>query len=1050
MRNLTDCVLGIALAILLLVHGPLFAQTTSGTILGVIKDESGAVLPGVTVTITNQETSSKRTVLSDDSGFFNAPELAVGRYELRAELSGFNTGMIRGVNLQIGQEVVVNPILKVGELSENVTVTGEAALVETTSATVAAVVDEKQIRDLPLNGRSFTQLALLQEGVITPVNAARGQIGNEGQKISINGTRITQTSFLLDGTDIRNQLNTTPGSVAGVMLGVDTVREFNVVTSVAGAEFGRFTGGVINAVTRSGTNQLHGSLFEFHRNSALDARNFFDGDKVPNFIRNQFGFTLGGPVRKDKTFFFGSYEALRDRLSTTSISNVPTADTHRGILPQAQGGNVGVDPTVKPYLDLYPLPNGRDNGDGTGEYIFTNIRPTNEHYFMVKADQQWNDSDSFFARYTFDQGTKSGLEDMALWGLAGRNRSQFLTIEEKSVLTSALLNTARLSYNRTQNADGHFAFKIGNISDSLKFVPLPERNFGSLGVSGIGGWGPSGNNGKDNILNKFEYADTVVWTAGRHSVRFGGNFTRLQFNFTTTGGGSRGGYSFANLRDFLLGRAQSFLAVLGPYIKQGFRQNIGAFFIQDDYRMQPGLTWNLGLRYEFITNPQEVSGRFANLDHNTDPKIRVGNPMLARNPSLKSFAPRIGFAWRPLSNSETSVRAGFGIFYDLIQPVNYYAWPQVNVPFFPRVTISNPRFPDAYALITDTSNVIPSVWVMFEPDQSYVLQYNLTLQHQVAPMTVLSIGYQGSHGTHLSNFVDGNTALLQRVNGRLGNPAGLPRRNPNFGQMRAYNWDANSFYNAFKLSLQRRFSAGLQFQSAYTHSRSVDDASAQSPFDGNTISPNGVSNAPDDHRFNRGLSSFDVRNVWSFNAAWELPFGPGKPIGKDLRGLAGKLAEGWQLSGIAALATGFPVNLLLSFENSRSRATVDLGERPDLKPGANNNPVLSDGRDPIRYYDSSSFAVPPAAFFGNLGRATVIGPGVATVDFSLAKNTAITERTTVQFRAEAFNAFNRANFGSPDSVVFRSATAGPSATAGRIRSTTTTSRQIQFALRILF
>lgn len=1024
------------------------AQVTTGTISGVVKDESGAVLPGVTVTSISKETGARRTAITDDSGYFKVPQLAVGLYEVRAELSGFSTAVVTGINLEIGQEAVVHPVLKVGELTEKVTVSGEAELVETTSATVAAVVDEKRIRDLPLNGRSFTQLALLQEGVITPLNQSRSQIGNEGQKISINGTRVSQTSFLLDGTEIRNQLNTTPGSVAGVMLGVDTVREFNVVTSVASAEFGRFTGGVINAVTRSGTNELHGSLFEFHRNSALDARNFFDGTKKPNFIRNQFGFAIGGPIQKDKTFFFGSYEALRDRLSQTTINNVPNAGAHQGILPATQGGNVGVDPKVKPYLDTYPLPNGRDNGDGTGEYIFTNVLPTNEHYFMGKIDHQLSDSNSLFARYTFDQGNKSRFEDMALWGLAGRNRSQFFTLEEKKIINPNLLNAARFSFNRTQNADAHFRNNIGSLPESLKFVPLPDRDFGSIGTSGIATWGPSDNNHKSNVLNKFEYADSLVWTKGSHSIKLGANIARLQYNFFNSFG-TRGNYQFSNLSDLLQARPRSVDAIITPYIISGIRESIFGFFVQDDYRMRSDLTWNLGLRYEFITNPTEVKGILSNLDHPTDTQIRVGNPMLSRNPSLKAFAPRIGFAWSPFGDNKTSLRAGAGIFYDLIQPVNYYTHPQVNVPFFRRVTLANPSFPGAFASIPDSSRIIPSIFVMLEPSQSYVTQYNLTVQREILPQTVLSVGYQGSHGTHLSFLEDANTAVPQNVNGRLFFPSDSQRRNPNFGQMRAFDWDGNSFYNAFKFGLQRRFANGLQFQSAYTYGRSVDDASNQTTFDA-PASPNGVSNTPDDHKFSRGLSSFDVRHVWSFNSTYELPFGPGKPFGTNLSGLEGKLLGGWQLSGIVSLATGNPVNLLLSFERSRSRATVDIAERPDLKSGASSNPVLADGRNPNGYYNPNSFLLPDQGFFGNLGRGTVIGPGVATVDFSLAKNTSINERTTVQFRAEAFDAFNRANFGAPDAVVFRSPAGIPSATAGRIRLTTTTSRQIQFAMKIIF
>lgn len=1024
------------------------AQTTTATISGVVKDETGAVLPGVSVTVTNRETGITRAGITDDSGYFNIPRLTVGQYDVQAELTGFHAAVITGITLQVGQQAGINPVLKVGELTEKVTVSGEAELVETTSATLSAVVDDKKIRDLPLNGRSFTQLALMQEGVITPLNATRSQIGNEGQKLSINGTRTSLTAFLIDGTDIRNQMNTTPGSVAGVMLGVDTVREFSVVTSMASVEYGLFTGGVVSAVTRSGTNQLHGSLFEFLRNSSLDARNFFDRTK-PGFKRNQFGFTLGGPIQRDKTFFFGSFEGLRDRLAQTMISAVPDANAHVGILPASRGGNVGVNAAIKPYLDKYPLPNGGLNGDGTGSYFFTNVRPTNENYFMTKIDHQFSASDSFFARYTFDQGDRSQLEDMALWGLTGYNRSQFLTVEEKKIINPNLLNTARFAFNRSRNKDDHFPNAIGVLPESLKFVPLPEHDFGILQLGGLATWGPSVDNGKTNVLNKFQYADSILWTRGHHSLKFGADILHDQFNVNSTAR-SRGIYQFASLSALLQAQPASFDSIVGSYVNQGFRESFFGFYIQDDYRMRSNLTWNLGLRYEFFTNPTEVKGRFGNLDDPSATQIRVGNPLFGHNPSLKDFAPRIGFAWSPFGTSKTSIRGGAGMFYDLIQPSLYFAFPQFNVPFFPRVTLARPSFPDAVTSITNLNSIVPGLWVAFDPKQSYVMQYNLSIQQEIAPQTVVTVGYQGSHGTHLSRFLDGNIAIPQRVNGQFFFPVGAQRRNAAWGQMRAYTWDANSFYNAFRFGLQRRFSGGLQFQSAYTHGRSIDDSSSVGPFDGVVISPNGTTTFYEDHKFDRGPSSFDVRNVWNFNSTYELPFGTGRRFGQNLTGFAGKLVGGWQLSGIATLATGFPQNLLISFDNSRSARAIDIPDRPNLNPGASNNPVLAGGRNPIQYFDPTAFSVAPAGFLGNLGRGSVVGPGVATVDFSLVKNTEVREGTTVQFRAEMFNALNRANFGIPSSVIFTSATGPASGTAGRITTTTTTARQIQFALKIIF
>lgn len=330
-------------------------------------------------------------------------------------------------------------------------------------------------------------------------------------------------------------------------------------------------------------------------------------------------------------------------------------------------------------------------------------------------------------------------------------------------------------------------------------------------------------------------------------------------------------------------------------------------------------------------------------------------------------------------------------------------------------------------------------------------QYNLTVQQEITRGTLVSVGYQGSHGTHLARLVDANTAIPQVVNGTLFNPPNAVRRNPTFNQLRNSFFDGNSFYNAFKFGVQRRFKDGLQLQSAYTYSRSVDDSSNAAPFDSTGVSPNGVENlVPDNHKWDRGLSSFDARHVWSFNATYGLPFGQGKLIGQDLTGVWDKLVSGWQLSTIVTVATGPPLNLLMSFDNSRSRAGVDLSERPNLNPGASNSPVLADGRDPNRYYDPTAFSVPAPGTFGNLGRATVIEPGVANVDLSLVKNMAVNERVTLQFRAEGFNVGNRANFGIPNPTVFTSASGIPSGAAGRITTTTTTSRQIQFGMRIVF
>lgn len=1057
------CALAIVtLSLLVFYAGHLSAQVTTASISGAVSDDSGAVLPGVSVTVKNLDTGLVRALITDDEGRYRALELALGNYEVQAELAGFQTLVRGGIKLTLGREAILDMTLKVGEISEKIVVHGEAALVETTSSTLTGLVDDKKIRDLPLNGRSFTELALLQEGVAAASNLSGSQPGNEGQKVSISGTRVTQTAFLLDGSDIRNAWGSTPGSVAGVLLGVDTIREFTVVTSAASAEYGGFSGGVVNAVTLSGTNQLHGSLFEFLRNSALDARNFFDRDprnptvrsNPPPFRRNQFGFTLGGPVRRDRTFFFGSYEALRDRLTLTDIITVPDAAAHQGIL---RGVNVGVDPRVKPYLDLYPLPNGANFGDGTGEFIRSGPRPVNEHFFMIKVDHSLSSADSLFVRYTFDDGNKSNLSTLPSWLEKRLNRNQYVTINEKKILTSNLVNEARFSFNRTR-AGGAVET---DVPAALKFVPLPDRVHGAITVGGIAGWGPSSLVTLAQTVNLFEYADSVLLTRGRHGLKFGASLTRMQYNVINLNRG-QGSYSFANLEAFLQGRAQSFRSVMNPAVMRGIRENMVGLFFQDDFKARSNLTLNLGLRYEFITNPAEVAGRLSMLDHPSDTVFRLGNPVAARNPSLRSFGPRVGLAWDPSGRGKTSLRAGFGIYYDFILPPHLLPAVTSNAPYHVQVTPNNPVFPDVHSQLGDLVRtceqavaakdcpLILGVFGINPPNQSYVMQYNVTLQHEVAPLTVVTVGYQGSRGVKLNRMVDANIAIPQTVEGRIFFPANSTRRNPLFDQQRFDFWDANSFYNAFRLGVSRRFANGVQFQSSYTFGRSIDDSSSSNP--GSSVdSPNGIMNMPDDSRFDRGLSSFDIRNNWVFNATYELPFGRGRRWGAALAGWRERLVGGWQLSGIARASAGVPENIRLSFERSRSRATVDLGERPDLKPGADNNPVLADGRDPNRYYDAGAFLLQPAGFFGNLGRNTIIAPGVSTLDLSVAKRTALwREGTSLQFRAELFNVLNRANFGRPNVLAFTNTTGVPSATAGRITNTSTTSRQIQFGLKLMF
>ena len=1070
----------------------LLAQGTSASILGVVEDESQAVLPGVTLTATNLETNLTRTSITDDEGRYRLFQLPLGPYEVRVELEGFNTEVRGPINLTLGREAVLDVTLGVGGIQERVVVSGEAPLVETTSAMTAGLVDARKIRDLPLNGRDFAQLALLQEGVVTSTKIGRGQAGNEGIPLSLAGTRIHQSTFLLDGTDIRGSRGTVPAGAAGTVGGVDSVKEFKVITGAFSAEYGRFTGGVVTAVTKSGTNDVHGSIYEFHRNSALDARNFFDRDPriagrsdVPEFKRNQFGFSLGGPIVKDRTFIFANVEALRQRLHNTILSNVPSMEARNGqlrgfnpILRRPISGEVS--PRMQPYLDLIPLANGRDLGGGLAEYFSEENFPVDQELFTVRLDHEFSDSDSFFARYTLDQSAKQQFESLQS-DLIFEYRYQYLTLSEKHIFSPNVINELRVGFTRSKaNQTG---IETVAVDPSLRFSNQPDPLLGRFVGGGLSSFGNF--LGLFQIPNNFSYSDDVSWTRGSHFLKMGAAFTRMQFN-GSVGVRTNGFYVFTSMLNFVRGEPIAFDGFKTPKYVGGMRQNLFGFYLQDDWRVSPRVTLNLGLRYEFITSPTEVGtgesvgfpeieGRIANLVNVTDSQLHLGNSLF-ENPSLKNFSPRIGFAWDVFGTAKTSVRGGFGLFHDQLTSYLWGSASVFNPPFSQRVSqrAANPftaPFPpvgpnsDPYS----GANAVPAVWSMGDVKQPYIMQYSLNIQQEIMPNTVLTLGYQGSQGRKLPRLTnDANLVVPVKYdasqypngpgpefNGRTFFPfEGLPpsttrKRNPNFGGVRMELWDGNSSYNALRFGLTRRFSAGLQFQAAYNFSKGIDESSntghsdnngGRSEFSGWSVPD------PDDKQTSRGLSGNHVAHTFSANFTYELPF--------NSQGMAGKLVGGWQVNGIVTAATGPASSFSLgSFDRAES-GQFEFSQRPELKAGASNNPVLSDGRDPNAYYDVSGFGLAPQGFFGNVGRNTLISPGLATFDMGVSKSFALHEGTTLQFKTELFNIFNRANFSQPSMDVFvgidRAGDATLSPNAGRITTTTGTSRQIQFALKILF
>src|SRR2546421_222315 len=908
------------------------AQTVGASLQGTVYDPSGGFVPGAAIEVHNVERGAVRALATDDKGRYREPLLPPGEYELRVKAAGFQPVVLKGIKLTIGQDAVLDVKLEIAGGIERVNVTAEdAPPIDLASAALSGTVNRSQMNDLPLNGRSFQELALLQPGVNAAVAAGSDAVGGRGKKITINGARPEQNSFLLDGSDINNVYNKTPGSVAGVLLGVETVQEFQVLTNSYSAEFGRSSGGIINAITRSGTNKLHGNLFEYLRNSALDAKNYFDPvtNRIPPFKRNQFGGTLGGPIRQDKTFFFGAFEAIKERLGVTGLTNV--------------------------------------------------------------------------------------LDDNA--------RNQYVTLEHVHTFSQRLLNTLRVSFARsTSEVDNQ---RTVDVPPNLWWIPPSAGGvqFGFLTISGLvtemmGDYRLP----RNDHLNNYQWHDTLFWTKAAHGLRFGGEGQRMQFNQHTTS--QLGGIMiFTSLANFLTGTPSSFnFAVPGRIDPdRGFRQSFYAAFVQDDYRWKPNLTLNLGLRYEFATVPTEVNGKISNLRSISDSAMVIGDPWYA-NPALKDFAPRIGLAWDPFKNGKTSVRSGFGIFYDQLLPKYYVFSGSLNPPFTTRTSRTNPPFPNAVQGFNANAPVcgVPGgptggcpagnlkanlQTVNYDLQPSYIMQYNLSAQRALPGNWDLTLGYAGSHGLHLIRVADANLAPSIFVNGVKTYQPSLGRRNATFGGVTQRETDAQSFYNALQAGVTKRLSGGLRAQLSYTFSRSIDESSGINSPDFDNTTPYSIYFY--DRKADRGLSSFSVKHSLVANWSYELPFGRGST------GLTALLVRGWQLNSIVTAQSGTPFEVRLGHNQSGNLNTIDFSihERPNVRPGASNNPILG---DPKRWYDASAFVLQPAGTIGNLGRNTLIGPKLVSCDFSLFKQFALGETKALHFRAEMFNIFNHPNFGVPN------------------------------------
>ncbi|MFN7949711.1 MAG: TonB-dependent receptor [Blastocatellia bacterium] len=1056
----------ILLFIALTVQVP--AQTVGGTISGVVRDQSDAVIPNAEVVVRNTATGVTRSATSNESGLYRIANLSSGTYEMTIRATGFTTGEQKDVVLTVGAEVTANVTLRAGNVSEKVEVQGGAASVELAQSQLNHVVEERTIKELPLNGRDWTQLAQLQPGVavVRSQNGAdslRAQRGN-GVQMTISGGRPSENNFRLNGVSINDYANTGPGSSLGINLGVDAIQEFSVLTSSYSAEYGRTSGGVVNAVTKSGTNEIHGTAYMFHRNSALDAANFFtnaSGLAKEPFRRHQFGGSVGGPIIKNKTFVFFDYEGLREYLGVTTVSTTLSENARNGILA---AGKVTVDAAVKPFLVIYPLPNAGLIGNGdTGRYAFHAGRISNENYYIGRIDHKFSDKDSINGVYFFDDADIVSPDEFNNKNVGQASTRQAFTMEETHIFSSTLINSLRLGFSRTVAGNGLSTDILNPVLKDPALTFIPGRAVGEIQTAGLTNF-TAGLNGVERNLfhfNAYQVYDDVFLTRGRHSMKFGFGFERDQNNYDGAFQ-PNGRYDFPSVAAFLTNNPTQFQGLLpGSDTTRGARESIIGMYAQDDFHLRTNLTLNLGLRYEFVTSPTESQGKIANLLNLSDKQPTVGKLFTS---TKKNFAPRLGFAWDPFRNGRTSVRGGAGIF-DVL-PLLYLFVNRFNrtPPFFRTGFVTynaqNPglgKFPSqSFAALGP--NTFRTIFVESNPPRPYKGQWNLTVQHEILNDFTVELGYVGARGIHLPRAVEDLDIVPPISLGEhryafpaLTSPQSV-RLNTNFGRIAAELWDVNSYYHAFHAGLKKRMSHNVQMQMAYTWQKSIDTSSAT--FSDNEYGVTIGNPISFDTRFNRGLSDFDLRHNLTVNVLWQVP------TPQNWNGLAGVVLGGWQLGSIFNVSTGTPFTVLLNSDRAGSRMSQtrqQLGQRPNLVSSCTS---LVNPGNPDNYIKKECFTDPGLGNLGNLGRNTLTGPGVTNLDFSLFKNqaiTAISENFKVQFRVEMFNALNHANFALPDVTQFTlfsggtgTATQTPITSAGRLTRTQTPSRQIQFGLKLIF
>ena len=1028
---------------------PLSAQVVGGTISGIVQDSTGAAIPGASVVVRNVETGAVRSLVTGSDGRFSAPSVPIGSWSITISHPGFKTQKRDDLNLVVGQDLDLTFQLGVGAVTQQVVVGAQAFTINTTTEQTSGLIDERQVKQLPLNGRSFDQLLTLNPAAVNYTNQRSGGVGTSnssvGNMFAVDGRRPQDNLFLLNGIEYTGAslINNTPGGASGQLLGVDAIREFNVVNGTYGAEYGQRDGAQISIVTQSGTNQVHGSVYEFLRNSIFDARNYFDQATLPEFQRNNFGAALGGPIRRNRVFLFGNYEGYRQNLGLSDVTLVPDNASRAAAVP-----------SVQPLLALWPVQNGPELGGGIAEAFSSPEQRVREDFGTTRVDANLDPSDTFFSVYTIDDSDANTPSANPLSLIYESLREQVLSAQETHTFSSSFLNDFRVGFSRgayTFNGYSPVTLPGWVTGDPIGAIVI-SGSTASNGASQISGAGTNTGDNNTAIRNLFTLGDHVYWTRGNHQIEAGGLLFRLQAN-DNLAQDQYGQASFSTLSSFLSGTVATFTVVPAP-TELGWRSLEGAGFVQDVWHATSRLQLRAGFRFESTNGWNEAQCRASNYGF-TDGVINstptVGCSALSTNNAKFLPDPRVGLAWDVFGNGHTAVRAGFGIYRSLLDNLDYRL--DETAPYNTQLVLKNvalssiaitPGSTTASGSKVSPSNVQPGL------DTPSIYAWSLHVEQKIAPDTSLTLGYEGSHGYHqiLSEDMNEPASIIcpnaacpaTLAAGTIYYPTNTDA-NPALSNTTSWVSQGVGNYNAFEADVRRSFAHGFELRGNYTWSHNLDDGSAWNT----SVSANTPAYVeyPADPKVDYGDAATDIRNLAAINGTWNLPFSSSH-----------LLTAGWSLSGIVSLQDGFPFSPQLGYNPTGSGDS-----RNPVRPSV--NPAFSGPLYPHtvgEWFNPAAFSAPAPGTVGNLGRDTLLGPGLSELDLSAAKTTTIHEHLQAQFRAEFFNILNHSNFTTPNEVVYStgptptSLTTVPalSPTAGVITATSTTSRQIQFGLKLLF